>query len=317
MPAKTGQERPVGVSMEMETGTIVMNSRPILRSLLFVPGVRPDFLPKARAAGADALILDLEDSVPPDAKEAARSNVRAWLAESPGRPIFVRFNQLSLGDLDKDLSVLAPHGSQVLMIPKVEHAQDLHELDGRLSSFESARGLAPDAVKIVIVIESSLGLRNLYGILHGARRVCGAALASAEQGDLIVDLGAQWTPTGEALTYARGKFVCDARAAKIPWLIDGAFMNIRNPEALRAEAVIARAHGFSSKVAIHPGQVATINEVFSPTVAEIAWARALLDAFREAEGRGHGATQFQGGMVDYANVKWAERILELAAAIQS
>lgn len=91
---------------------------------------------------------------------------------------------------------------------------------------------------------------------------------------------------------------------------------MRHPEALRAEAVIARAHGFSSKVAIHPGQVATINEVFSPTVAEIARARALLDAFREAEGRGHGATQFQGGMVDYANVKWAERILGLAAAIQ-
>src|ERR1019366_3655575 len=111
-------------------------------------------------------------------------------------------------------------------------------------------GLQPYAIRLMVVIETCVGLRNLFDALRSTPRACGAALASAEEGDLMVDLGGQWTPTGEALTYARGRFVCDARAAHAVWLFDGAFMNLRDELALEKESRLARVHEFSGKVAI-------------------------------------------------------------------
>jgi citrate lyase subunit beta/citryl-CoA lyase len=198
------------------------------------------------------------------------------------------------------------------MLPKVACVQDVEDVDARLAMFERDRGLDRDSISILVVIETSIGLRALFDILRSRPRVRGAALASAEEGDFILDIGGRWTPTGEALTYARGKFVCDARAARATWVVDGAFMNLRDLRALEMESRIARTHGFDSKVAIHPRQVAVINGVFSPTAAEVDRARKLVDAFREAEALGRGAVEFRGMMIDYANVRWAERILELA-----
>jgi citrate lyase subunit beta/citryl-CoA lyase len=277
-----------------------------------VPGSREDFLPKAAAAGADALVLDLEDSVPPAAKDVARSCVSAELARSSARLTFIRINHPSCGELDKDLAVLAPHAAQAVMLPKVACVQDVEAVDARLSMFERDSGLDRDSISILVVIETSLGLRGLFDILRSRPRIRGAALASAEEGDFMVDIGGRWTPTGEALTYARGKFVCDARAARATWVVDGAFMNLRDLRALEMESGIARTHGFGSKVAIHPRQVAVINKVFSPTAEEVDRARKLVDAFRESEALGRGAVEFRGMMIDYANVRWAERILELA-----
>jgi citrate lyase subunit beta/citryl-CoA lyase len=292
-----------------------MRSPPALRSLLFVPGSREDFLPKAAAAGADALVLDLEDSVPPAAKDVARSCVSVELARSSTSLTFIRINHPSCGELDKDLAVLAPHAAQAVMLPKVACVQDIEEVDARLSTFERDRGLERDSISILVVIETSIGLRGLFDILRSRPRIRGAALASAEEGDFMLDIGGRWTPTGEALTYARGKFVCDARAAQTTWVIDGAFMNLRDLRALEMESRIARTHGFGGKVAIHPRQVAVINEVFSPTAEEVDRARKLVDAFRESEALGRGAVEFGGMMIDYANVRWAKRILELARTV--
>jgi citrate lyase subunit beta/citryl-CoA lyase len=283
---------------------------PTLRSVLFVPGSRPDLVPKAAAAGADALVLDLEDSVPAEGKDLARTHVAAVLAESAARFTFVRCNHPCRGALEQDLSVLAPHPAQAVMLPKVESPEDLGAIDAQLSLFEKDAALDQYAISILIVIETSVGLRALYDILGSTPRVRGAGLATAEEGDLMLDIGGQWTPSGEALAYARGKFVCDARAAQAMWILDGAFMNLRDQSALATEARIARTHGFSGKVAVHPRQVATINEIFSPTAAEIERASRLLEAFRKAEAHGRGALEFRGMMVDYANVRWAERILQ-------
>jgi citrate lyase subunit beta/citryl-CoA lyase len=287
---------------------------PPLRSVLFVPGSRPELVPKAVTAGADALVLDLEDSVPAEGKDLARTHIAAVLAESAARFTFVRFNPACLGALEKDLSVLAPHPAQAVMLPKVECPQDLQAIDAQLSLFEKDAALGQYAISILIVIETSVGLRALYDILRSTPRVRGAGLATAEEGDFMLDIGGQWTPSGEALAYARGKFVCDARAAQAMWILDGAFMNLRDQSALATEAWIARTHGFSGKVAVHPRQVATINEIFSPTADEIERASRLLEAFRKAEAQGRGAVEFRGMMVDYANVRWAERILRQARA---
>lgn len=285
-----------------------------LRSLLFVPGSRPELIPKAAASPADALVLDLEDSVPPPARDEARANVAAALARAAHRLTFVRINHPNAGCLEQDLGVLAPHPGQAIMLPKIAGPADLTKLDRRLVAFERGAGLAPQTIGLMIVIESSLGLRNLFDLLHSSPRIRGAGFASAEDGDFMADIGGQWTPTGEALAYARGKFVCDARAAGALWLFDGAFMNLRDDDALAAETRLARICGFTGKIAIHPRQVATINRIFSPTETEIGRARRLIAAFRAAEAKGQAATQFEGMMIDYANVRRAEQVLAAAGA---
>lgn len=292
-----------------------MTEAEALRSILFVPGIRGELIAKAGNAGADALILDLEDSVAAGAKDEARALVMAALAGSADHLTFIRINHPSLGDLEKDLSVLAAHPSQVIMVPKVEHRDDLTDLERHLTEFEHAAGLAQGAIGVMVAVESAKGLRNLFDVLSTTPRVRGAALASAEEGDLMADIHGQWTPTGEALAYARGKFVCDARDAKMAWVFDGAFMQLQDDTALETECRLARVYGFSGKAAIHPRQIATINEVFSPSEKEIDYARRLLQAFREAEATGRGAVKFEGMMVDYANVKRAESVLALASAI--
>jgi len=283
-----------------------------LRSFLFVPGTRTNLVPKALATGADAVILDLEDSVPPPQKEEARKLVSIELAQSPERLTFLRINHPKFGNLDKDLAVLASHGAQAVMVPKVEHAGDIEEVDARLAAHELGAGLQGGAISLVVVIESSVGLRNLFDTVSHTNRVRGAALATAEEGDFMCDIGGKWTATGEALTYARGKFVCDARAAKMTWLVDGAFMQLANEPALERESQLARTHGFNGKVAVHPRQVKSINQIFSPTDAEVERAQKLIDAYREAESRGRGAIQFEGMMIDRANIQRAEQILSLA-----
>ena len=288
-----------------------MLSHRALRSFLFVPGTRTNLLPKALATGADAVILDLEDSVPPAQKEEARTLVAIELARSPERLTFLRINHPRLGNLGKDLAALAPHSAQAVMVPKVEGARDIEEIDAWLAAHELDAGLEAGAISIVVVIESSKGLRNLFDTVSRTRRVRGAALATAEEGDFMCDIGGKWTATGEALTYARGKFVCDARAAKMTWLVDGAFMQLDNEPALECESRLARTHGFNGKVAVHPRQVKPINQIFSPTDAEVERAQKLIDAYRAAESQGRGAIQFQGMMVDRANVQWAEQILSV------
>ncbi len=259
-----------------------MNSFHILRSLLFVPGSRPELLHKAEASGPDAIVLDLEDSVPPDAKIQARAAVTDALRQRAGRLTFIRINHPTLGMLEQDVITLAAHGSQVVMLPKVESTCDVSALDRRLKEFEQTHGLPDAAIGVMIAIESAIGLRNLYDTLR------------------------------EALAYSRGKFVCDARAAGALWLMDGAFMNLEGSQALEREAMLARRYGFNGKVAIHPRQVSAINSVFSPTLDEVDRAIRIIEAFRAAEAEGRGALKFEGMMVDYANVKRAEQILSIA-----
>jgi citrate lyase subunit beta/citryl-CoA lyase len=283
-----------------------------LRSLLFVPGIRAELVEKALATGVDALVLDLEDSVPPPRREEARANVAAVLARYPDRLTFIRINHPSEGELEQDLSVLAPHPMQGLMAPKVDGPGDIAEIDARLSAFERAAGLEPYAISLMVVIETALGLRNFYDTVASTPRVRGAGLATANEGDLMADLGAQWTPEGEALAYARGKFVVDGRATKGMVLFDGPLIDIQDTAGLERESRLARRLGFDGKVAIHPRQVATIHEAFSVSAQEVARARHLIEVFREAEAKGLGAVQVDGTMVDYANVRRAERILALA-----
>jgi citrate lyase subunit beta/citryl-CoA lyase len=298
-----------------------MDSQPIkmYRTLLFAPGSRPELLAKAQLGDADAMIFDLEDSVPLNAKDEARKNIADALAAGLKKPMFLRISNPRAGDFIADLQVLANASSLVnvagIVLPKADDAEDIQAVAKALKDVESKHNMQEGTLSVLPLIETCLGLRNGFDIAKASTRVIGMALASAEQGDFMVDLGGRWTPRSLALAYPRSKMVVDARAAGVQWLVDGVFMNLKDTDMLREECLIARELGFVGKMAIHPTQVDVMHTVFSPSELEVAYARGLIAAFRDGEARGVGAVKYEGMMVDYANVRLAERTLALAGAL--
>ena len=298
-----------------------MDSQPIkmYRTLLFAPGSRPELLAKAQLGDADAMIFDLEDSVPLNAKDEARKNIADALAAGLKKPMFLRISNPRAGDFLADLQVLANASSLVnvagVVLPKADDADDIQAVAKALKDVEAKHNMQEGTLSVLPLIETCLGLRNGFDIAKASPRVIGMALASAEQGDFMVDLGGRWTPRSLALAYPRSKLVVDARAAGVQWLVDGVFMNLKDTDMLREECLIARELGFVGKMAIHPTQVDVMHTVFSPSELEVAYARGLIAAFRDGEARGVGAVKFEGMMVDYANVRLAERTLALAGAL--
>ena len=298
-----------------------MDSQPIkmYRTLLFAPGSRPELLAKAQLGDADAMIFDLEDSVPLNAKDEARKNIADALAAGLKKPMFLRISNSRAGDFMADLQVLANASSLLnvagIVLPKADDADDIQAVAKALKDVESKHNMQEGTLSILPLIETCLGLRNGFDIAKASTRVIGMALASAEQGDFMVDLGGRWTPRSLALAYPRSKLVVDARAAGVQWLVDGVFMNLKDTDMLREECLIARELGFVGKMAIHPTQVDVMHTVFSPSELEVAYARGLIAAFRDGEARGVGAVKYEGMMVDYANVRLAERSLALAGAL--
>ena len=298
-----------------------MDSQPVkmYRTLLFAPGSRPELLSKAQLGDADAMIFDLEDSVPLNAKDEARKNIADALAAGLKKPMFLRISNPRAGDFLADLQVLANASSLVnvagVVLPKADDADDIQAVAKALKDVEAKHNMQEGTLSVLPLIETCLGLRNGFEIAKASTRVIGMALASAEQGDFMVDLGGRWTPRSLALAYPRSKLVVDARAAGVQWLVDGVFMNLKDTDMLREECLIARELGYVGKMAIHPTQVDVMHAVFSPSEAEVAYARGLIAAFREGEARGVGAVKYEGMMVDYANVRLAERTLSLAGAL--
>ena len=293
-------------------------AKKMYRTLLFAPGSRAELLTKAQLGAADAMIFDLEDSVPLNAKDEARKNVQQALALGLKKPMYLRISNPRAGDYLADLGVLA---NQSLVnvagvaLPKADDAQDIETVSNALQEIEIKAGVAVGSLSILPMIETCLGLRNSFDIAKSSKRVSGMALASAEEGDFMVDLGGRWTPRSLALNYPRSKLVLDSRAAGLEWIVDGVFMNLKDTQMLREECLIARELGFVGKMAIHPTQVDVMHEVFSPSAEEIEYARGMIAAFREGEARGVGAVKYQGMMVDYANVRLAERTLALVEAL--
>ena len=274
-----------------------VSALPALRSVLFVPGSRPDLVPKAVATGADALVLDLEDSVPTEGKDLARTHTAAVLAESATRFTLIRINHPSRGDLEKDLSVLASHPDQAVMLPKVESPKDLEAIDAHLSLFEKDTALKQHAISILVVIETSVGLRALYDILGSTPRVRGAGLATAEEGDFMLDIGGRWMPLRRSTHLCSGKIRVRRSSGAVHVDTGWGVHDLRDQSALATEARIARTHGFNGKVAVHPRQVSTINEIFSPTARKSSthpscWKPLGRDGTRA---RGAGISRHDGG----------------------
>ncbi|MDE0233747.1 MAG: CoA ester lyase [bacterium] len=285
-----------------------------VRSMLFTPGHRPDLIAKAVRSAADAVIVDLEDAVAINVKEEARANLDS-LPDSP-IPYFVRLNGFQTGLMWEDLVAAAHAGAAGVILPKAEQREVMLEVCGALSALETATGRPDGSIALVPMIESAVAVENSFEILDGLPRVQAMMFGSAEQGDLVADLGVEWDPTGTGLNYSRSRVLLAARAAGLPHPIDGVFMNYRDSEALRIESKMGRRMGYVAKLAIHPAQVSVINEVFTPTPEEVAHHRAILDLFERAEAKGTASIGADGQMIDYAVARTARSVLARARIAQ-
>jgi len=290
--------------------------------MLFTPGSSEKMLARAPTSGADAALFDLEDSVAAGMKEKARELVREAIGATKaaaGAPaaILVRVNGAESGLLEGDLDAVAVEGLDGIFLPKPESAADIRKADAILTRLERERGLEGGSVGIIAQIESARGVYCCHEMCVASPRVVGVNFGSAEDADLCRDLGAQWTPDGLTLLYARSKALLDARAAGLPHPTDGVYMRLNDDAGCRADAEIAKRIGYVGKAAIHPRQVPIFNAVFSPKPEEVAYYREMVETFREGERAGLGAVTFQGKMIDLAMARHAERVLARAQAIAS
>lgn len=285
--------------------------RPV-RSMIFTPGDRLDMVEKAVRSGTDAVIVDLEDAVSNDNKAKAREN----LADLPPStvPYYVRTNGATTPWFWDDVAATGQADVVGLILPKAESPTVISQIDGALTVSEMRSGKQTGDITLIPLIESGLGVRLTYEIASASDRVDCVMFGGGEQGDLVADLGAEWTPEGTGLMYARSQVLLSARAAGVPYPMEAVFMDFRNNNALRVESEIARTLGYVGKVAIHPGQIPVINEVFTPSPEVVDYQRKVLAAFEEAEAAGKASIAVDGKMVDYAVARVARTIIARAEA---
>jgi citrate lyase subunit beta/citryl-CoA lyase len=261
-------------------------------SMLFVPGHRPDRFAKAAAAGAGAIILDLEDAVAPDAKDEAREHVVAWLAKEPEGLAVVRINAPGTPWYDDDVDAIGGLTGTPVMLPKAETHDDVYELIAVLGEFGVVLPLIETAAGV-------LGAREILSVPGVLRPAFGSI-------DLSAQLGVDPTDN-QALLFARSRLVLAAAAAGVAGPLDGVNTDINDEAALTRDSRHAAGLGFTGKMCIHPRQLDGVRAAFSPTEEELAWARRVLDA------AGDGAvTVLDGKMIDKPVVDRARRILARA-----
>jgi len=283
---------------------------PLLRSKLFVPGSRPEFFPKALASAADAISFDLEDAVAEDRKAEARELVGRALASpefaAARQVVIVRVNALGTPHFAADLAAAVHPRLDLLNVPKVETPDDIRAAATALAAIEKSRGL-PAPVRILANIESPRGLRRAAEIALADPRVAGLQLGL---GDLFEPLGLD---RADAATVHHAQLAVRLAAGEAGlWALDTGFGAIKDSDGYRREAQQAKRLGFLGKTCLHPSQIAIANEVFRPSDDEIAHARRVVEAARDAKAKGLGAFLVDGRMIDAPFLRRAEALAALA-----
>jgi citrate lyase subunit beta / citryl-CoA lyase len=294
------------------------------RSILAVPGSSPGMAEKALASAADAVFLDLEDAVAADEKAEARPGVIHALKELDwrSRPTLYRANALDTPHFYRDIiEVVEAAGDRLdaVMVPKVQRPEDLHVVATLLYQVELSTGLEPGKIKIEAQIESAEGLVNVDGIAGATGRLTalhfgpGDYAASVGMPQRNIGTMDEWDEVypGHRFHYAMHRIVVAASAAGLR-AVDGPVADHRDEEGLRKSSLLARSLGFDGKWCIHPAQIGSVNEVFTPTEREIEWARKVVKAYEEAGAAGRGAISVDGQMIDAASIRMARTTLDQA-----
>jgi citrate lyase subunit beta/citryl-CoA lyase len=285
--------------------------------MLFVPGNKPSWMEKAIQFGPDAVILDLEDSVPDDEKVSSRRQVKEGvrILKSKGQPCYVRINGLATGLTFDDLEGVVSPELNGVSLPKVESVDDIKVLDAYIECLERRINIPVGTVEIQLVLETAKAMRNTYEIAISCPRIHGICLAAGPGGDANRAIGYVWSKEGKETLFLRSKAVLDSRAAGIQYPMIISWLNIRDLDGLEKDALLNRQLGFKGQVVIHPSHVSVVNKIFTPSVEEITYCKGLIDAVDEAETKGSGAVVYKGNMVDRAMVTTALEMLEFARSI--
>ena len=282
-----------------------------LRSLLFVPGNRPDMLEKALGLSPDAIVPDLEDSVPPAEKSNARDIVASFLPRlsRAGVAVIPRVNPASTGLLEDDLAALVGPDVYGITVGKIGDAAQLQHVAGQVERLEAEAGLEKGHVRLVPWIETAAAVVNAHEICAASPRIVAVAFGAE---DFTNDMEIERTEDAAEIVYPRQVIGVAARAAGV-LALDTPYVAYRDADGLKRDAGVARGLGFRGKFAIHPSQIGPINEAFAPTEAELEYARRVVSAFEEASESGSGATSLDGKMIDIPVVRRARGLLELAS----
>lgn len=278
------------------------------RTMLYLPGNNPNMLVRGHLYGSDGIVMDLEDAVSLNQKDAARIMVSRFLARGDfgNVEVTVRINGVDTEFWKKDLAAVVPHKRlDGIRLPKADSPQTVKDVDEELSRLEDKYGLPVGRLKIFCILETAYGIWHAYDIAKASPRVT-AILPGGE--DLVADLKTSRTPEGTELDWSRRMVMIAARAAGVD-AIDLMFPRVSDDEGLRKDAQFSKDLGFDGKSVIHPNQIPIIHEIFTPTEKEIEKARRIIEAACDAKERGLGTVSVDGRMVDIPVVKRAHYIL--------
>ena len=287
----------------------------LLKSLIFVPGNRPQMLEKARNFDADIIMADLEDSVPAGEKLTARSMVRKMGPSlcSKGQRLMVRLNSLDTGLTRDDLAAtIGPHLFGI-SVGKIGSPWDIMEIERITSTLERQTGMEPGIIKYVPWIENAMAVQKAYDIANASPRIVAVAFGAEDYTD---DMGVTRTDGGEEFYFARASTAVAARAAGVIPL-DTPYINFRDEEGMKRDVKVALSLGYKGKFAIHPVQLAAINEMFDPLLDDIAYARKVIDVWDQAAIHGKGSASLDGRMIDVPVVKRARKLLAIKETIDA
>lgn len=289
------------------------------RSMLFVPGHKSSWAEKAVAAGADALILDLEDSVPAADKAEARRTVRETIgrlgSQGVRAEVWVRPNSFDSGLFGADVEEVLVPGLAGLFLPKVFTAEEIVRIDAVVSHIEQREGHQAGSIGLIVSFETAVSMARCEDIAMASPRISTLLGATGPNADVGRELGFDFTPEGLESLYLRSRIIVAARAAGLHHPITGVWQDLADLDGFRKFAQDNRRLGYRGIVLIHPSHVAIANDVFTPSAETIDFYRRMIEAFRKAEAQGSAAVDFEGQHIDLAHAKTAEGVIRLAEAI--
>ena len=291
------------------------------RSLLFVPGHRQGWADKAVASGADAVILDLEDSVPQNMKAEARHMVAETIASlakaHPKVGVYVRLNALETGMTGDDLEVVALPGCHGFLPPKTYGARDILQLEGLVDHFERRNGVARGTLELILSLETAQAYAECEAMLAASPRCATLFAGTARDADVSRSIGFQFTPEGLETLYLRSRAVLAVRAAGKDFPIVGLWQDLKDDDGAWAFARQNKQLGFRGMVSIHPKHVAIANEVFMPTEGEVAFYQGMIAVFEAGLKAGVAAVAYEGMHIDLAHVKTAREVIAMHETLTS
>ncbi len=282
------------------------------RTMLFVPGNDPGKLFNAGIYGADSLVFDLEDAVSVGEKDAARDLVKnAIMFNEYPCEVGVRINHISTPFGYDDLREIMKARPAFIRVPKSEETADIVAVDDYITQLEKEYGYEVGGVKIVLTIETALGIINSYQLAKSSKRIVAIGLGAE---DFAADLETNRTADGREILFARSQLLLSARAAKVQ-AIDNVYADVTNEAGFMADTLLGKELGFSGKSVIHPNQVEIVHRIYTPTLNEVSKAQKIIGAYQEALAKKSGVIALNGKMIDGPIVARAERTLRFAQAV--